>query len=72
MRYKNKFYYINNTYRGYSLKNKGYFLIKKTCFLKGKEYSNVVTTCGEMDITTVFGTVIPGSSPGGWTDNSFL
>lgn len=26
-----------------------------------------VSTCGEMDITTVFGTVIPGSSPGGWT-----
>lgn len=26
-----------------------------------------LTTCGEMDITTVFGTVIPGSSPGGWT-----
>jgi hypothetical protein len=24
-------------------------------------------TCGEMDITTVFGTVIPGSSPGRWT-----
>ena len=24
--------------------------------------------CGEMDITTVFGTVIPGSSPGGCTD----
>ena len=21
--------------------------------------------CGEMDITTVFGTVVPGSSPGG-------
>lgn len=23
--------------------------------------------CGEMDITTVFGTVVPGSSPGGGT-----
>ena len=29
-----------------------------------------ISTCGEMDITTVFGTVIPGSSPGGWTYNT--
>ncbi len=27
--------------------------------------------CGEMDITTVFGTVVPGSSPGGGTSTSF-
>ena len=27
----------------------------------------LVRSCGEMDITTVFGTVVPGSSPGGST-----
>ena len=26
---------------------------------------------GEMDITTVFGTVVPGSSPGGGTQKNF-
>lgn len=32
------------------------------------EYSILnVRSCGEMDITTVFGTVVPGSSPGGST-----
>ena len=28
--------------------------------------------CGEMDITTVFGTVVPGSNPGGGTQKKFI
>mgnify|MGYP006924549038 CR=1 FL=1 len=38
-----------------------------TCRFSVYPYTVLITTCGEMDITTVFGTVIPGSSPGGWT-----
>lgn len=30
-----------------------------------------IRLCGEMDITTVFGTVVPGSSPGGGTQYFF-
>jgi hypothetical protein len=30
-----------------------------------------IRLCGEMDITTVFGTVVPGSSPGGGTKPIF-
>lgn len=33
----------------------------------GGEYFSATCPCSETDITTVFGTVVPGSSPGGGT-----